>query len=232
MSIAQKLTTIAENMQAVYEAGKKSEYDTFWDSYQDNGARASYSRAFMERGWNNVTFKPKYDIIPTGNAISIFQYCAVRGDLAELLENQNVILDFSQVTTLTQGFLGCSLMTRIGIINLSNITANANSLFEGCKNLETIYKLIMPTANISVYTAWFANCNALKNIVIEGDILTNIDFHWSTGLTKASLDSIISHLSDTASGKTITLPSTASANYGSGWDALIATKPNWTFAYL
>ena len=34
MSIAEKLTTIAENEQKVYDAGQKSEYDRFWDSYR------------------------------------------------------------------------------------------------------------------------------------------------------------------------------------------------------
>ena len=35
MSIADKLTTIAENEQKVYDAGAKSEHDKFWDSYQN-----------------------------------------------------------------------------------------------------------------------------------------------------------------------------------------------------
>ena len=37
MSIAEKLTAIAENVPKVYEAGQKSEYDRFWDAYQNNG---------------------------------------------------------------------------------------------------------------------------------------------------------------------------------------------------
>ena len=39
MSIAEKLTTVAENVPKVYEAGKKAEYDAFWDKYQNNGKR-------------------------------------------------------------------------------------------------------------------------------------------------------------------------------------------------
>ena len=34
MSIAEKLTKVAENVPKVYEAGKKDEHDKFWDEYQ------------------------------------------------------------------------------------------------------------------------------------------------------------------------------------------------------
>ena len=62
MSIADKLTQIAENEQAVFDAGKKSEYDTFWDSYQENGNKVAYRLAFFGSGWNDTTFHPKYPI--------------------------------------------------------------------------------------------------------------------------------------------------------------------------
>ena len=39
MSIADKLTTIAENEQKVFDAGKQAEYDEFWDSFQSKGTR-------------------------------------------------------------------------------------------------------------------------------------------------------------------------------------------------
>ena len=39
MSIAEKLITIAENEERVYESGKKAAYDRFWDVYQQNGNR-------------------------------------------------------------------------------------------------------------------------------------------------------------------------------------------------
>ena len=39
MSIAEKLQQIAENEQNVYDAGKKAQYDEFWDNYQNKGNR-------------------------------------------------------------------------------------------------------------------------------------------------------------------------------------------------
>ena len=64
MSIAEKLAKIAENEQAVFEAGVKSEYDRFWDVYQENGNMTYYAYAFAGVGWTQSVFKPKYNIEP------------------------------------------------------------------------------------------------------------------------------------------------------------------------
>ena len=39
MSVADKLTTIVENEQKVYDAGKQAAYDWFWDRYQLDGVK-------------------------------------------------------------------------------------------------------------------------------------------------------------------------------------------------
>ena len=73
MSISDKLITISENQQKVYNAGKKLQYDEFWDNFQDYGRRKKYKNAFLNAddidvntGWNEKTFNPKYDIKPVG----------------------------------------------------------------------------------------------------------------------------------------------------------------------
>ena len=43
----------------IFNAGKKTAYDEFWDNYQQNCNRLDYGRAFSGAGWNNITFKPK-----------------------------------------------------------------------------------------------------------------------------------------------------------------------------
>lgn len=101
MSIAEKLTTIAENEQKVFEAGynegksegygegqldgynngydtgvidgRQAEYDEFWDDYQWNGERIDYQVSFSGYGWNKDTFKPKYNIAPS-TAYMMFRY--------------------------------------------------------------------------------------------------------------------------------------------------------------
>ena len=73
MSIADKLQTIADNEQNVYNSGKKAEYDRFWDEYQKNGKRADYTNAFSY-GWNDKAYNPKYNINTAGsNMLYIYQ---------------------------------------------------------------------------------------------------------------------------------------------------------------
>ena len=46
MSIAEKLTTIAQNEQKVYDAGYSKAESDFWDAYQKKGARTTYLEHF------------------------------------------------------------------------------------------------------------------------------------------------------------------------------------------
>jgi hypothetical protein len=97
MSVAEKLTTIAENMPKVYEAGQKSEYDRFWDSYQYNGGAIYYPYSFAGFGWRDETFKPKYNVAPVGYAEGMFRQMRIT-NLKRCLEKANVTLDLSKVT--------------------------------------------------------------------------------------------------------------------------------------
>ncbi len=58
MSIAHKMTAIAENMPRIYKKGQ----DSFWDKYQDNGNRLKYDYAFAGNGWTDEIFSPRYPI--------------------------------------------------------------------------------------------------------------------------------------------------------------------------
>ena len=83
---SQKLVTIAENQQKVYNAGYEkgktesgdSRYDTFWDVYQDNGNRTNYQYAFGGHGWRQATFQPKYPLTNISNAQSMFAYARIQ----------------------------------------------------------------------------------------------------------------------------------------------------------
>lgn len=219
MTIAEKLTKIADNEQKVYDAGKQAEYDAFWDAYQPYKGNAHYYQyAFCNEGWNDETFKPKYDIVFTrgysGN--STFWGCAVT-DLAAALERQKVKLD-----TTFCGFMASMFQLtktkRIPEINCSYVHEYGNDLTYTFNSslVETIDKLIV-TETLG-YTDTFNKCANLKNIVFEGVIGQNINFQWSTLLTRASIESIVTHLSDTVSGKTLTLSKTAADTAFPCWD--------------
>ena len=70
MDVAEKTLQLKQDIDEVYEAGKHKEWSDFWDAFQQKGKRTDYYYAFTgpspsATGWNDVTFKPKYDIRPT-----------------------------------------------------------------------------------------------------------------------------------------------------------------------
>jgi hypothetical protein len=221
MTTAEKLKKIAENEPKVYEAGyniglakgKTDENNFFWDRYQHYGSRNSYSYAFLGTGWNDFTYNPQYKI-----------YTEPKADRARYMFAWSGIVD-----------------TKVPIEINSGITSSGSlfveeCIFLGCKLLTTIRELYINDYN-ATYNRWFEGCINLTNITIKGQIKNNgFDIHWSTKLTAASLESIINTLSTTTTGLTITLPTTAQANYeavyGAGsWSTLVATRSNWTIAY-
>ena len=195
MSIADKLTAIAENEQKVFDAGEKAEYDKFWDAFQKNG-EAKCSTNHFRYGWNAECFNPKYPIIIPDNISTVFSKCTW------LIE-----------------------------INVPvHILGQTQQIFYQCSNLKTLSKLVVTEE--STYANMFISCSALENLVIEGTIGNAFNIADCDKLSKASIESIISHLSDTATELTATFSTAAKENAFTTeeWDTLIATKPNWTIA--
>lgn len=187
---------MADGVAEVYEAGKKAEYDAFWDAYQENGNRTNYHNAFSGNGWTKDTYKPKYAIKPT-YAYGIFANSRVLQGRLEF--------DFSLCTDFRSAFSQC-FFEHIGVIDASSAT-QIDSAFYRMYYCHTIDKLIMHERVTSAGTA-FNLSSALVNITIEGVIACAIDIHWSP-LSYDSIVSIISHLSDTATGQTLTLSKVA-----------------------
>ena len=216
---------------AVFEAGKKSEYDAFWDDYQSNGTRKNYHSAFAGDGWKQTNFKPKYTIRPSEARNMFYQ-----SPLTDLTLTHK--LDFSEVTALSD-FIARSSVTKVPAINLSKII-DSLYVFENAFALVTVENLIFPTSPFTVnISGMFYRCNALENITITGTIQnTGCDLHWSTKLTVESLTSILTALSknsSVAAGKSITFPTAAQAKIQADttakgqYDAAIAA--GWTIAF-
>lgn len=225
MTIAEKLTQIAENEQKVYdagyakgqaegggaydegfEAGKVAEYDAFWDAYQDNGISKQYHYAFAGYGWNDATFYPKYDIVMQSSCLGAFQYSKIT-DIAERLKECGIALDTSDCSNFQAMF---AYATTKSLPTINTLKAGSlTSIFTDCKSLERIEKLVVKENQ--QYKSSFDKCYALKHILFEGEIGNNLDLQYSP-LSKASIESIVEHLSDTATGKTLMLSQTAVNN--------------------
>ncbi len=229
MSIAEKLITVAENVPKVYEAGKKAQYDEFWDSIPEN---PDGTYLFSGDMWNDITFKPKHNIVPKNGANGLF-YNNACTNIKKTLNDCGVKLDLSRVTGMNNGF-SYSNTTELPELDLSGMST-INSLFSNARQLVTIDGVILKDG--ATFSGVFANCESLENITIMGTVSKNgFDIHWSTLLSAASLKSIIDALSTETSGLAITLPTTAQATYDSAngdgaWAQLVATKANWTVAY-
>ena len=197
----------AEGLVDGREEGIQTEYDRFWDAFQDYGDRSSYAFAFAGRStWNKLTFRPKYDIVPgTGNTAEHmfreFSYAPGSGtvsvqerltDLTEHLQNLGVRLDTSKVSSFGYMFQS-SMLARVPELNMSMATS-ATSMF-GYFGGTTIDKLI-PTETCS-WGSSFQGATKLVNIAFEGVIGQDINFQWSP-LSVDSMKSVIAHLKNYA----------------------------------
>ena len=229
MSVADKLTQIAENEQAVFEAGKKNEHTAFWGAFQNNGNRTDYRYAFAGAGagWTVSNFKPMYSMHPTTDAREMFRDSRINADLGAILNECGVTLNFSGCTRMENAFYN-TYFTALPEIDLSG--AIATSVFDWSSKLVTISSLITSETSTGI---GFYKCTSLKNITITGIIAISL---WiaDSPLTKASIESVISALSGTVTGKTLSIKATAKQEAFSDaeWAQLIGTKPNWTISLV
>jgi hypothetical protein len=210
-------------IESIETGGGDNYYDTFWDSYQQNGNRTDYYGAFSRYGWNDVTFKPKYDIAPT-NAHDMFLQCNIV-DLETAMGDKK--FDFSKMQVGTSVFNSASKLKVIPILNNTN---SYSSWFRGCSALETIRKIIS-TENTD-YTNAFVGCSKLANITFEGVIGRDISFISSPLLSVESINSIIGCLNDLTgqTAKTLTFHNTVGSNLTDTQKATITAK-NWALVY-
>lgn len=248
MTREEKVLRLKQDFDEVFDAGKQAEYDAFWDAFQRKGSQTSYVGVFGGECWNNGLLKPKYNIDYVINASFMFYYNTMGGDLVEYFKSIGKIfsLEGTGARNLNSTFQ-YSYFTRVGKMHTSG--DNWYSTFYGCKNLVTIDEVGNgdENGNVLIGTSTFNGCTALENITIRGKIVNNTSFQWSTKLTRASIESIINHLSDATNGATLTLSKTAVLNafelseveegwfvgtYIEEWLALTSSKTNWTITLV
>jgi hypothetical protein len=196
MSIEEKLITIAENQEKVYNAGYekgKAEggdnyYDTFWDTFQNNGSSegAHYMYAFSYNRFSDKNFNPKYDII-----------CSAASASAErMFYNNSEITSINKTIDVTKTN---SLGFTFGCYRPSGSTQKDSAI-------ETIKKLIVNENN--TFSSTFVLCSSLKSLTIEGSIGNSISLQWSP-LNKESILSVLGALAAVDSTMTCTFKKTA-----------------------
>lgn len=220
--------------------GREEERQEFWSAAQDNGTLTAGTYLFCSPIWDDVTYKPEYDIKPVGSCISIYRYSRMT-DMVAIHESQNIELDLSRATNLEYGFQSCLTKT-LGVIDCTGLSASLvlRSTFNSMPNLETI--ALLKVTDKTQYNATFNGSTNLKNLTIEGTIGQNgFSVQQQTKMDKASLTSIVNAASTTASIP-ITLSSVAvkrefetseganDGNTSQEWKDLVATRPTVTFS--
>ena len=244
--IAAKLVLLRNNQPRVYHAGydkglidgKQAEYDTIWNAIQDNGKRTNYYGAFAYSNYPLGVFKPKYPLKPAG-ANRMFVATTV-----ELPDGEYLEVDLSTCTDVYWMFRN-SKIKRIGKCDLTAVTAAMTGVFSLMSRTVEI-KEIVSKESLTFSADAFNQSTALERVIFSGVIGSALDIHWSAKLSRASIVSIITHLSDTASGNTVTLSKTAvdkacaeaelsdriNSTNSAWWAWLIGTKPNWTISLV
>lgn len=204
MSIAQNLTTIAENVPKVFDAGKKAEYNEFWDNISTTSAWK-----FAGTAWNKNIFKPNKNFTIGSNGFYYHNYNGTAYDLSAQLEELGVTMSLNSEAD-AQTFM-YAYFSRLPKLDFSKCSGVFDRVFNGCSQLVTIDKIILAEGKVTSFNSAFTSCTKLKNITFEGVIDKSISFS-PCPLSVESIKSIILALKQFDSYTyTLTLKSSAFA---------------------
>lgn len=232
MTIADKLTQIAENTPKVFEAGKaegrtegyeigkaegieegkQAEIEAFWGSYLN---RENFTRAFCGEGWNQTTFRPISDIKPIGGGAATWMFrdfnTGAGSRMSLTKESIGVEIDLSGATGENGYVFYNAMISELGTIDVSNMSRFPYGL--ALCRAYTVHKFVV-SETVSLGNT-FERMTSLEEIRFEGVIAKNgLNFQWSP-LSHDSLVSIINALKDYSedtSGTTWTV-TVGSTNY-------------------
>ena len=217
MSIAEKLTTIAENEQKVYKAGQ----DKFLhETMLSNGKRTFFG--YMFRSCEDLVEPPYFDTSKSTSFQSMFYGCHSLKRIPQY--------DFSNASASPDLFVECYELEELPEILLSK-SQNTNYLFLGCKKLKRVAKLDMTKSTTG--TNMFGSCFQLEDITFVGDIRPSVSFADCPLLSNDSVNSIINALIDNREGATtrrLTLHPDVKARLTSEQITAITQEKGWELA--
>ena len=197
---------------AAFEAGRKAEYDAFWDTYQNYGEPTHYYYAFNRTKWTDENYNPKYPIV-----------------CMDLIEAGRCIFDTNTVITDTKvpiTVLGSSANRMFGTANALVTVRELNvhegvvfsDTFAGCFNLENL--TITGTVGQSINLRYSHRLTKTSIISVMTALSINV-----TGQSATFSSIAVNKAFETSEGAN---DGTTSAE----WSILVATKPNWTISLV
>ncbi len=202
MDIAQKTLQLKNDFDEVYEAGKKSQYDEFWDNYQSHGERKDYNYAFQSTCWTDETYNPKYPII----ANSITNMFVSNKNITDT----KVPIDI-RGCTLNNTFAYSGLVTiREIIVDETTKISSAPSGFTGVYNLVNIkFTGVWACGDMPDFTySHYLSKESIESII---NVLSTETAGFTVTLSKRAKETAFTE---------------------EEWNMLIAEKPKWTFSLV
>jgi len=232
MSIAEKLTQIAENEQKVYDAGKQVGIDDVMARITNYGARGHYTRAFYATDMTNMRFPDNVTIISC--AYMFYDYRGKR-----LPSN----IDLSNVTALESIYAQSSDTINLfswatELVWLDDLKLPAPKSYEGTFSyMRNCIHIDMPikVREDTLFKNTFIDTRRLAHVMFEGVIGQNgLDVSPCISLSHDSLMSIINCLKDYSTDTSgtewkVTLGSTNLAKL-TDEEKEIATAKGWVLA--
>lgn len=182
--------------------GMQTEYDRFWDTYQDEGNRTDYTNAFSGIGWVNEIFKPKYPIDSPLKYNQLFRFA--------FITHINYDLNLTKMTNANLVFDSCTKLVKIQKI-ITNENVTYTQWFGWCIALETIaFDGIIGKSIDFQYSTKLTKASILNILnalspTITGQTLT---------LSKTAVTNAFGSTTATE------------------WTNLVATKTNWTISLV
>lgn len=209
MSIADKLTEIAENVPKVFDAGKKEEHKEFWKLFQYEGRE--HDIRYKYYNWTKDMYKPIYDhVAKSSGASSMFQNATTITDI-------QTNIDVSKGGACTSIFAYCFTLETIPLLKVCKAN-NLSNAFLRCEALKEV--------NIEGEIGSAIDLQSSK-LLSKTSITSFIN----------ALSTTASGLSITFSSIAVNKAFETSENSNDGsasteWANLIATKSNWTIALV
>ena len=236
MTIAEKLTLIAENQQKVYDAG-----------YEKGKSEGGDTDAAYEQGYENG-LNDGNSLYYAKNIDGVFNYVTFP-------ENFEFIVKVKSINDIDSAFSSAKNLKSIKLISEDKETLiSAQSTFRDCKQLETIditefsnkfnyiYYFIQDSTVKNILGALdVSRCKSFPNTTFQAETLEHIEFVPNTiyksirvssaKLNEISKESIINGLADLTNSETQTITlDGVGASLTEEQKARIAAK-NWTLAY-
>lgn len=243
MSIAEKLTTIDENVQKVYEAGKTAGGGNYTQGYEDGkNSVVSIERYLKTPAFTSLNIFDKAEVkLNLDNATTLENFCVVDDSANTNTTVEHITINCPNLITSMKTAFNCSHLTpdnTLKRVTLNVDTQNCNNFFRTfcyLNALETVdgKPLNLSKVTVKAYTTVFYKTDLLKEVrFVANTIPLSIDFSSATLLSNDTIQSIIDGLADLtdSTAQMLTLHANVGAKLTDEQKATITAK-NWTLVY-